>query len=133
MPELSTTDRSYRPPPGSGGVAGKRVLLAEDDYFIVSDMARAFKAMGAQLIGPFATVEGALDYLDARRPIDGAVLDINLRGELAFTIADRLMAADVPFLFATGYDDSFIPERFEGVVRCEKPIDPAKVAKALFG
>ena len=120
-------------PVRSGGIAGRRILLAEDDYFIVSDIARAFRAMGAHLIGPFATVEGVMEYLDAAPGLDGAVLDINLRGRMAFAIADRLMREDVPFIFSTGYDDSVIPPRFNGVVRCEKPVRPAAIAKALFG
>jgi len=131
MGELSTAVRPRRSPPATGGVAGKRILLAEDDYFIVSDMARAFQRMGAKLIGPFATVAGV--HEDSERPIDGAVLDINLRGELALDIADRLASDGVPFLFATAYDDSIIPDRFEAIVRCEKPVSPAKVARALFG
>jgi hypothetical protein len=39
----------------------------------------------------------------------------------------------VAFVFCSGYDDHVIPSRFDGVVRCEKPISPEQVAKALFG
>lgn len=115
------------------GVAGKRILLAEDDYFIVTEMAHTFKSLGALLIGPFATVAGILEYLDAGRPLDGAVLDINLRGEMAFDVADRLASRRVPFVFTSGYSDNMIPGRFASVARCEKPVDAAKVASALFG
>ncbi|MFL5253557.1 MAG: hypothetical protein ACJ8AI_11790 [Rhodopila sp.] len=34
--------------------------------------------------------------------LDGALLDINLRGELVYPVADVLAARGVPFVFITG-------------------------------
>jgi len=65
--------------------------------------------------------------------LDGAVLDLNLRGEMGFQVADILAERMVPFVFATGYDRAVIPERFAGIARCEKPISVEKVVRALFG
>lgn len=48
-------------------------------------------------------------------------------------MADALRARGVPFLFATGYDASVIPARYAGVRRCEKPVEPSQIARALFG
>ena len=39
---------------------GKRILLVEDEYFIVQDLARAFTAAGATVVGPAATLTDAL-------------------------------------------------------------------------
>jgi len=77
------------------------------------------------------TCEEALGVLDADTRIDGAVLDINLGGEYAYPIADRLMELQVPFLFATGFDATSIPARFKDVPRCEKPTDVSKVVHAI--
>ena len=112
---------------------GRRILLVEDEYFIVRDMARAFAAAGAAVIGPAATVAEALRLIAASGPMDGAVLDINLQGEMVFPVADALTTRGVPFLFATGYDRETIPDRFAHCIRCEKPVKPDQVAKALFG
>jgi ActR/RegA family two-component response regulator len=99
--------------------ATRRVLLVEDEYFIAADMARAFAARGVEVVGPVGNLDEAMQVIDVEDRLDGAVLDINLHG--------------VPFVFATGYDGSMIPERFADVTRCEKPIEARKVARALFG
>jgi len=112
---------------------GKRILLVEDEYLIVQDMARAFTAAGATVLGPVKSLADALRQVASSGPLDGAVLDINLQGEMVYPLADVLMNRGVAFVFCSGYDDHVIPSRFDGVVRCEKPISPEQVAKALFG
>ena len=89
--------------PGVGLLSGRRILVAEDDSFLMDDLVRDLERLGAELVGPVATVQDAL----ARR--------------------------GVPFVFATGYDTRTVPARYAGVLTCEKPIEPAKIAKALFG
>lgn len=111
---------------------GRRVLLVEDEYFIADDMARTLRASGAQIVGPVASVGGALDLIEETERLDAAILDLNLQGEMAFPIADALLARNVPFIFATGYDQSSIPAAYTHVTRCEKPVLPEKVAEALF-
>ena len=114
-----------------GGMAGKRVLVVEDDYFIAKSLVRNLRAAGAEVIGAAATVADALDLVRAG-PLDGAVLDINLQGEMAFGVADALVARGVPFVFASGYSADVVPERYQSIVRCEKPIDPDVLVEALF-
>ena len=82
-------------------------------------------------MGPAATVDDALDLIEATKGLDCAVLDLNLQGEMAYPVADELLARKVPFVFATGYDASSIPERFGNIVRHEKPIYPLNLAKSL--
>jgi CheY-like chemotaxis protein len=86
----------------TAALAKRRVLLVEDDYFIVSDLARSFEAEGAEVVGPAATVADGLALLAEAPNLDGAVLDINLQGEMVFPLADALTARGVPFVFATG-------------------------------
>jgi len=112
---------------------GRRILLVEDEYFIVQDLARAFAQAGAEVIGPAATVADALRRIAATPKLDGAVLDINLQGEMVYPVADALATRGVPFVFATGYDRENIPDRFSARIRCEKPVKPDQVARALFG
>lgn len=113
-------------------LSGRQVLLVEDDYLIAVELKSILAAEGAEVVGPAATVGAALELLDGPSRIDSAVLDLNLRGEFSFQVADRLMDLNVPFIFATGYDASVIPGRFSQVERCEKPIDAQKLMKALF-
>jgi len=113
-------------------LAHKRVLVVEDDYLVAMDIVRTLERAGAEVIGPAPAVEAALEALEQAVP-DGAILDINLGGEMAFPVADALMALGVPFIFATGYDAQVIPLRFTHVKRCEKPMASEQICAALFG
>ena len=110
---------------------GRTVLIVEDEYFIASEIAHTLRAQGAIVVGPAATVDGARRLIEAAEALDGAFLDINLRGQAVYPIADLLRSRDLPFVFATGYDATRIPADYVGVPRCEKPVDAAVVADAL--
>ena len=73
-------------------LAGRRVLLVEDDFFVVEDMRLEFEAIGASVIGPAATVDDALRLVAATDRLDAAVLDVNLRGAMVYPVADALTA-----------------------------------------
>lgn len=109
----------------------RRILVVEDEYMLADDLRAELDEAGAVVVGPAGTVEDAMALIGSGEPIDGAVLDVNLRGEPVFPAADLLAERGVPFLFTTGYDQSAIPERFERVPRCEKPIDMARVAREI--
>jgi CheY-like chemotaxis protein len=114
------------------GVAGKRLLVVEDEYVIASDIASALEDAGAEVIGPAATVKNALELIEREAGrLDGAVLDINLRNERVFPVADALTSRGVPFVLATGYDLGSIPSAYADVPRCEKPVDKVKVIRLL--
>lgn len=113
-------------------VDGRRVLIVEDDWFSADDLRIEFERAGMEVVGPVNRVEEALRLLATTGRLDGAVLDINLGGDLVYPVAEALRAAEVPFVFATGYDAGVIPPVYAGVVRCEKPTNPAKVRQALF-
>lgn len=113
-------------------LAGRRVLLVEDDYFIVSDMQREFEDDGAEVLGPVSRVQEALDLIAASPEIDVAVLDINLHDEMVYPVADALRARGVPFVFATGYERTMIPARYADVALCTKPVLPREILRALF-
>ncbi|ACF00878.1 response regulator [Rhodopseudomonas palustris] len=116
----------------STALAGLRILLVEDEYFIADDMMRKFEESGAEVVGPFSRIEDALAAVSSNQHLDAAVLDINLQGKMVYPIADELTARGVRFVFATGYDHHTIPARFDHIVRCEKPADPETVISALF-
>lgn len=107
-----------------------RILIVEDEYYVADDLGRALQGLGATVLGPVATLEEA-EQLVEEGGFDCAVLDMNLRGEMAFPIADRLEAEGIPFIVASGYNSASLPERFSGVPRVEKPYDPAQVAAML--
>ncbi len=76
---------------GPEAAAGKKVLVAEDDYFIAKGLVRHLAQAGAAVVGPVPTVADALAAVEGGG-IDAAVLDINLRGDLVYPVADALLA-----------------------------------------
>lgn len=108
-----------------------KILVVEDEYFVAADLALALARVGAQVVGPVSTEEEALALLDAGERIDAAVLDINLRGEMVYPLADALRERGVPFVFATGYGASILPMRFRSVPRWEKPFDYQALAQSI--
>jgi CheY-like chemotaxis protein len=112
-------------------VPGRRVLIAEDEYSLAKVMVEEFAKLGVETIGPASTVKRALDLVEHSGPLDVAVLDIKLRNEMIFPVADALRARGVPFVFASGYSQKIIPDRYKDVVRYEKPFDVAKVARLV--
>ncbi|WP_132255697.1 response regulator [Methylobacterium segetis] len=129
MPQETGQEESGEPE--TGHLKGRVVLLVEDDYFLASDLQRHFAASGAEIVGPVPSVTEALTLIAATPALDAAVLDINLRGEMAFPVADALIARGVPFLFATGYSAGTLPPRYGGLRHCEKPIEPQQIAELL--
>ena len=117
--------------PQSDALRGRRLLIVEDEYMIAADLASALEEQGAKVIGPAGSIEQALELMDREREIDGAVLDINLRGKRAYPVAEALSARGVPFVFATGYDAWVIPEAYTGVPRLEKPVNTRALARLL--
>jgi DNA-binding response OmpR family regulator len=100
-------------------LAGKRVLIVEDEQMLAEYLADAMAAEGAEVIGPVATVTAALDAIASTR-LDGVTLDLKLAGEMTFRVADALAARNVPFVFLTGYGAADVPARHTNVSRVEK-------------
>lgn len=112
-------------------LAGRRILIVEDEYFIAMDLALNLGDLGAEIVGPAASVAEALDLIQTADRLDGAVLDVNLRDERVYTVADELMARGVRFVFASGYDAALMPEAYADIPRCGKPVNKAMVARVL--
>lgn len=112
-------------------LAGCRVLVVEDEYFLADDIVRALRALGAGILGPCGELEDATRMLDDHPAIDAAVIDINLRSEMVFPLARLLRARGIPFVFATGYDRTAVDAEFRDIHLWEKPLDLAAMAQDL--
>lgn len=108
-----------------------RILVVEDEYMLADELSSELSEAGAIVLGPAGTLEDAMRLIRSEEPIHGAILDVNLRGEMAFAAADMLLARKVPLVFTTGYDLSALLPRFADVVRCEKPTTINKLAAAI--
>ena len=114
-------------------LAGRRVLIVEDNMLIAVTIARLFRAKSVEIVGPAGTVKDALALINNYESIDGAVLDINLRGAAAYPIVDVLRSKGVPVVFMTGYDQRSIDPRYADVPCLQKPVTVERLIGALFG
>lgn len=111
-----------------------RIMIVEDEALVALMVEDLLTDFGCQISGSFGAVDDALAYLkDAVAPppaLDGAVLDVNIGGTMVFPVAERLRAAGIPFVFATGY--GALPRQgFEDVVVLNKPINPVLLKDAV--
>ena len=112
------------------GLAGKRILIVEDEIIVALDLADKVTADGATAVGPVSTVNAALDVI-ANTELDGVILDVKLRGEMAFPVADVLADRHIPFVFTTALDPGDIPSRHANVHCVQKPVSTEVICRAL--
>jgi DNA-binding response OmpR family regulator len=110
---------------------GLSVLVVEDQYYLATDICEWLRDAGAQLVGPAPNARAACELIDAEL-FDAAVVDINLGMGPTFAVAQKLAENEVPFLFATGYDQSIIPAEYRNRPRIEKPFKGPDVVSAVL-
>jgi CheY-like chemotaxis protein len=103
-----------------GGMAGRSILIVEDEMLLAMDIEEMVRSAGCSVIGPVGTVAEAVRKLRDSKP-DGAILDVSLSGELVFPIADALQEAGIPFMIVTGYARDQVPERHRTRPFLQKP------------
>lgn len=84
-------------------LAGKKVLLVEDEAIIAFAVEDMLADLGCMVVGPAMRLDEATD-LAATAEIDAAILDVNLNNLRSYPVAQALEQRGVPFVFATGYD-----------------------------
>jgi PAS domain S-box-containing protein len=105
-----------------GALAGRRVLVIEDEPLVALELVSILEEAGAEIIGPAATAEAAIDTIRATRP-DAALLDGNLQGSSVEAVAETLTSLELPFLFVSGYGREHLPEGFRHIAVIGKPFD----------
>jgi PAS domain S-box-containing protein len=103
-------------------IVGERIMIVEDEALVAMAMSDLMTELGFAVVGPFGKVVEAMAALN-NGDVDAAVLDINLGGELVYSLADRLAAEGVPFIFVTGYGAESIERRFADIRVLQKPIE----------
>lgn len=113
-------------------ILGRTVLLVEDELIVAWDMEQILTAAGVHVLGPAASVNSALALLKSHKP-DAAILDLNLRGELATPVARRLREMGVPFVLSTAYNHlrSENEDAFSGVLNLGKPLVSERCVQML--
>lgn len=111
-------------------LAGKRILVVEDEAIIAGFVEDILDELGASVIGPAYTVAHGL-ALATTAAIDAALLDVNVRDESIIPIRDELRSRGVPIVFATGYGGDTFRNVTDGASVVDKPYSKERIAKAL--
>ena len=112
------------------GLAGTRVLVVEDEALVSMLVEEYLDELGCEVVGVASRLEDALEKARALA-LDAAVLDVNLAGRLSYPVAELLRARGVPFVFATGYGLSGLPDELRGAPVLAKPFRQDQLAAAL--
>ncbi|WP_203308300.1 MULTISPECIES: response regulator [Sphingomonas] len=111
-------------------LAGKHILVVEDEYLIADDFARVLTGAGAQVVGPAASLPQGMRLVGDAQALDAAVLDINLRETMVYPLIDRLIGDGVRVLLTSGYDETVIPAAYHHLPRYEKPVSAPRLLRA---
>lgn len=114
-----------------GELAGKRVLVIDDEALIAITLKDAVEELGCDVVGPAGSADAALGLIRERAP-DLAILDVNLAGSSSAPVAAALRALSIPFIYCTGYAET--AKQIEGGLQSEmltKPVDPHELEAAL--
>lgn len=115
----------------TGRLAGKRVLVVEDEIFIAYDIATSLSEAGAEIVGPCGNLDQAC-AVAASADIDLAILDIDLAGREVFPAAEILQRRDIAFLFHSGRPDrERLADEFAHVPVFIKPVSMDTLIEGL--
>ena len=110
---------------------GRRILVVEDSPVVADACEDMLRDMGCTVVGPATNMATALQ-LATEEPLDGALVDINIRGGKAFPVLKILNERGVPFLLASGYADWTMPEEWQDRPRLAKPYSPNLLRESLI-
>lgn len=108
-----------------------RILVVEDETMIAFMIEKIVVEAGYEVVGPVSRLAKALE-IAASQPLSGALLDVNLAGDLTWPLARALQNRGIPFVFMTGYAKrGFVPDEFSDALILNKPFETEQVQAAM--
>jgi CheY-like chemotaxis protein len=111
-------------------LAGKRVLVVEDEAVVSMLLEDFLDDMGCNVVAVAARLDDAMEKARTVM-LDIAVLDVNLAGQQSYPVADILLTRNIPFVFATGYGVAGLSAEFQHAPVLSKPFKQAQLAEVL--
>jgi CheY-like chemotaxis protein len=110
--------------------SGYRILVVEDEMMNLAMFEDILADAGCESVAGAATIDQAVALIDGQ-VFDAALLDIKLKGNNSYDVADALAARGVPFLFVTGNSAHDIREGYRDRPVLRKPFKAEKLVEAL--
>lgn len=104
----------------------RHVLIVEDDALVGIGLVNCLEEIGAE-VSWSSDVGSAIIAIESTSIISLAIVDINLNGVRSDPVLDELIARNIPILLCTGYDSSFIGDRYRKILCVAKPFTRNKV------
>jgi CheY-like chemotaxis protein len=111
-------------------LAGRRVLVVEDEFLVALDIERMAADAAVEVVGPVGTLDEALAIAGSAR-LDGAILDVNIGGRKITPVALMLRQRGIPFILSTGYGAEGLDSELAGTPTLQKPFDDSRFAALL--
>ena len=117
--------------PDRAPLAGRRILLVEDEALVAMDLEMTLRDAGALVVGPCLRLRGAMDAIGAYE-LDGALLDIRLGRDETYPAADLLEWKGVGIVFHSAHAGGrALRDRYPRAGHCPKPCAPAVITETL--
>lgn len=111
-------------------MGNRTILVVEDEPLIAMMLEDFLESLGHAVSATCESVEDAMAEAD-KGGFDVAILDVNLKGESVWPVAERLRDKQIPFVLATGGHVEPPPVQFANVPVIEKPYTVDRVTPAL--
>lgn len=111
-------------------LAGRRIMLVEDELLIALDHADRLKRAGADIVGPFPLVSQALEHLESDDRIDAAVIDFVLADRNSEDLQEALTKKKVPFVIVTAYPRVLVRRETDQAV-LSKPVTTEELCETV--
>ena len=96
------------------------VFLVEDEVMIRMMVADMLEELGFSVAAEAGEINEAM-RLAQSTDFDLAILDVNVNGKVISPVAELIKARNRPFIFATGYGSSGLPEEYRDRPALQKP------------
>ena len=108
-------------------LAGRSVLIVEDEPLIAFDIIQAFEGAGAEVKAARTLAEAKC--LVEGDGLSGAVIDFGLGNDEADGLCDRLTERKIPFVLHSGF--SHVGDACRSGIVVPKPANPTRLVDAL--
>jgi CheY-like chemotaxis protein len=108
----------------------RSILIVEDEPLVAMLLVDFLEELGYAVAAQASSVEDGLARLKDTN-FDVAILDVNLRGQPVWPIADTLQKQGRPFVLATGYDGNQTKGRYPQAGILAKPYDLQSLRQTL--